>query len=385
MKVLFIAKNIPRPGRKGNKIILTIAEKLSEFCDISILRPREKVPFWLKHHPKYVDLVGLKEWETRNFKITTFPYINIPFRKARYWLLFRLSKFGKEYIENNKFDLIHAHYLFPDGQIAYHIKKIYEIPYVLTFRNQDKQYLELISTQNPDYYKASKIIRSAKQVLVPNSGYKDFVESNFNVSCSVMPHGIEQEAFLINHVVKGKKELTILSVADKLPTKNVDWVIRGLKSYSGEQPVKLKLIGEVCNREDIIELSKHDERIELMGRIPREEVLNYMKKSDIFALPSSKETFGLVYLEAAATSNAIIGYRGEGVWGVFDENEEMLFCENFEEFQSQLHSLLEDKNLGSKLAEKVHKKAKTMRWENVTKHYFAVYKNSINNTKRNDF
>jgi len=65
-------------------------------------------------------------------------------------------------------------------------------------------------------------------------------------------------------------------------------------------------------------------------------------ESDIFALPSYKETFGLVYLEAAAARNAIIGFKGEGVWGLFEVDKEMLFCGDFEEFQEQLKLLIKN-------------------------------------------
>lgn len=385
MKVLFIAKNIPRPGKQGNKIILTIAEKLSAFCDISVLRPREKVPFWLKRHPKYADLVGLEEWETNKFKITTYPYINIPFRKARYWLLFRLSAFGKTYIERNKFDLTHAHYLFPDGLIAYKAHRKYNIPYILTFRNQDKQYLELISPKNPDYKKAKKILSNAKQVLVPNGGYKNFVESTFGINCVIMPHGIEAEVFSNERDSNKNDEFIILSVADSLKTKNVDWVVKAFKTVSGNKKVKLRLIGDVCTRKEIIELSANDKRIELLGKVPREKVIQHMKDSDIFALPSSKETFGLVYLEAAATHNAIIGFKGEGVWGVFEEEKEMLFCRNFEQFEHQLYELIKNQDLRNSLTQNAFVKAKTMAWEKVRKNYFKTYSSSITEFEQHEF
>lgn len=373
MKVLFIAKNIPRPGKQGNKIIITIAEKLSVFCDISVLRPREKVPFWLKRHPKYSDLVGLKVWETGNFKITTYPYINIPLRKARYWLLFCLSPFGKKYIENNKFHLTHAHYLFPDGLLAYKIFKKYKIPFVITFRSHDKQYLELISKNNPDYLKAKKILWAARQILVTNGGYKAFIESKFGMTCDIMPHGIEAEVFDNKGKQQKQDEINILSVADTLSTKNVDWVINAFKAYGGEKKTKLRLIGDVCTRKDIIELSANDKRIELLGKLPREEVLQHMKESDIFALPSSKETFGLVYLEAAAKRNAIIGFKGEGVWGVFEEDKELLFCENYPLFETQMHNLIENSSRRTELAQHALEKAKQMTWENIQMQYKDVY------------
>ena len=378
--VLFIAKNIPTPTRKSNRIIFDIANNLSNTFNISFLFPKEIVPFWLRKNPRFSYLYKLKKWKFEKFEILPVTYIKLPFKYMQYWPLYFLPRSAKKIIENKRPpDLVHAHYLFPDGQIAYRICKKFDIPYILTFRNQDKQYLELISSNNPDYKKAQKILSAAKNVLVPNGGYKDFVEKKFGIKCIIMPHGIEKEVFYENPINDNKEELTILSVADALSTKNVDWVIKAFQSYIENKAIKLRLIGDVCNREDIKLLSKNDPRIELLGRIPREEVLKYMKESDIFALPSSKETFGLVYLEAAATHNAIIGFKGEGVWGVFEEDNEMLFCENFEDFQQRFYLLIEDVDLRNQLAQNAFEKAKTMSWENVQKKYMDTYKINLNN------
>ena len=374
LKILYIAKNIPTPKKKTNRIIFDIAQNVSDFCDIDFLFPKEIVPFWLRNNPRFSYLYKLKEWTFEGFKIQSIPYIKLPFKYMQYWPLYFLPKTVKKYFQKKgQPDLVHAHYLFPDGQIAFRIREKYGIPYVLTFRNQDKQYLELISRENPDFKKALKILSSAKQVLVPNGGYKDFVESTFGISCVIMPHGIEANVFYDENKSVLKDEITILSVADGLSTKNVDWVISAFKNYTGDNKIKLRLIGDVCTRKDIIELSADDKRIELLGKVPRENVLQHMKGSDIFALPSSKETFGLVYLEAAATRNAIIGFKGEGVWGIFEEDKEMMFCENYPQFETQLNNLIVDCSRRNELARQVLEKAKQMTWENVELQYKDVY------------
>lgn len=380
LKILYIAKNIPTPKKKTNRIIFDIAQNVSDFCDIDFLFPKEIVPFWLRNNPRFSYLYKLKKWTFEGFKIQSIPYIKLPFKYMQYWPLYFLPKTVKRYFhKNGQPDLVHAHYLFPDGQIAFRIREKYGIPYVLTFRNQDKQYLELISTENPDYKKAQKILSSAKQVLVPNGGYKNFVESAFGIKCLIIPHGIEADVFKKEQKSALIDEITILSVADGLTTKNVDWVIKAFINYTGENKIKLRLIGDVCARKDIIELSTDDKRIEMLGKVPRENVLQHMKESDIFALPSSKETFGLVYLEAAATRNAIIGFKGEGVWGVFEEEKEMLFCSNYQQFKLDIHQIIDNEDLRTDLKESAFKKAQTLKWENVKTKYEQLYLNSLEN------
>ena len=147
--------------------------------------------------------------------------------------------------------------------------------------------------------------------------------------------------------------------------------------YKGNKQVKLQVIGDVCNRQDIMQLSKKNANINLLGKIPREEVLKQMRKSDIFALPSSKETFGLEYLEAAATNNAIIAFKGEGVWGVFEENEEMLFCESYTDFKQFLCDIIDDEEKQNALQENAYNKALSMEWSKIIERYNNLYNNLL--------
>ena len=374
MKVLFIAKNIPRPTTNTNKIILTLADKLSEFCNVSFLRPREKVPFWLKNSKKFGDLYGLKGWKYKSFNIITYPYIHLPIKKGNYWLLNRLSKVGKAFIEkHSSFDIIHAHYLFPDGYIAYQIYKKYNIPYVVTFRNQDKQYLELISHKNIDYIKAVKILINASKVITTNGAYKEFVDRCFQIDAQIVPHGINSIVFKLKPQKKKNDCVIIATVAEAISRKNIDWIIKAVQQCDGINKIELHIIGEGKELNALRKLAAGNKNITFHGHLPHNQVLRIMRDSDIFALPSYNETFGMVYLEAAATKNAIIGYRKEGVWGIFEENIDMLFCNNFNQFQAQLHQLISNKDMREQLAQNAFNKAKALSWVNIIREYKEIY------------
>lgn len=378
LNVLFIAKNIPRPGKKTNKIIYKIADYLSEFCTVSFLRPREIIPIWLRNNPKFSDLYKLKGWKYKKYNITTYPYVHLPFKRAKFFLLYPLSSTARQFIKNTvNFDLIHAHYLLPDGYIALKISEKYGIPYILNVRNQDIQYIETISKLNPDYQKATKILRNAKSILVTNLGYKKFIEKRFNIKCEIIPHGIEKEVFDVPIPSKENGKVIITTLADTLKTKNVDWVIKAFREYKGPKNIELRVVGDVIQRTEIIQLANNDKRIKFLGRIPRAQVLDILCRSDIFALPSSRETFGLVYLEAAATKNAIIAYKGEGVWGVFENRKEVLFCSNQFQFSEHFSLLIENKNIRHKLQLGSFKRAKKMEWSSISHMYLDIYFKTI--------
>lgn len=374
LKVLFIAKNIPRPGKTTNKIIYKIADHLSEFCDVSFLRPREIIPFWLRHNPKFADLYGLKGWKYKQYNITTYPYIHLPFKKANYWLLNKLFVSQRTTIENlEKFDLIHAHYLLPDGYIAQYLSRKFGVPYIITVRNQDIQYLEKISKKNPDYKKARKILKGAKRVLSTNLAYKNFFDKEFDIECVLLPHGIEENLFQYEDEKKRTDKIKITTVAEAITRKNIDWVIKAFSEYEGIKNIELNIIGNGPELERLKKIADGDKRIIFYGRIPRSQVIEILHHSDIFALPSINETFGLVYLEAAATRNAIIGFKREGVWGLFQENNEMLYCDSYESFKFLLINLINSNERIDMLATNALQRSKDFKWEVIISKYKTVY------------
>lgn len=382
--VLFIAKNIPVPKKNSNRIIhsnriiFDIAHHLSNFAEIKFLFPKELIPFWLRTNPKFTYLINLKHWLFEGFSVTPISYIKLPFRHIEYWTLCYLPRKLKTFIKKNgKPELVHAHYIFPDGYLAYKIFKLYNVPYVITFRNYDKQFLEQISPKNPDYRKAKRIISNASTIITPNLTYKDFVDQNFHTDCKIVPHGIDPSIFETTLTESKNETIRITTVAEAIKRKNIDWVIRACKEYKGNKDIKLNIVGKGPELESLKKLAANNRRILFHGHIPHQQVIQMFKENHIFALPSFNETFGMVYLEAAATHNALIGFKGEGVWRVFEENKEMLFCSTYNEFEQQLFNLIENKSKRIRITENAYTKAKTMKWSSVTKMYSKVYKRAL--------
>lgn len=380
LNVLFIAKNIPTPKNKTNRIIFDIAQNLSDFCKINFLFPKEIVPFWLKNKPKFKHLYRLKNWNFEGFSITPILYWAIPIKSMQFWAMFFMPLPLKKHIKRNGApDLVHAHYLLPDGYMAYKLYTRYNIPYLITFRNSDKKYLSSISENNPDFRKARKIISSAQKILVTNKAYKDFVKVKFGIDSTIIPHGINASIFS-NVEQQGKsKELVITTVAEAIPRKNIDWILKAFLNYTGNAKIKLNIVGDGPQLKQLKLLAANDKRITFWGRISHEKVLEILRISDIFSLPSYNETFGMVYLEAAATQNAILGMKEEGVWGVFEENTEMLFCRDFEQFQKKLHLLIDNEKTRNRLIQNAFEKAKILSWTNITKAYKEIYLKIFNN------
>ncbi len=378
LKVLFIAKNIPIPETRSNKIIITIAHKISSFCNVNILYPNVIVPFGAQLMKKHRPFYNLKKWDFEGFDIDVSQYFRLPFKKMAYWFWRNLSKKDIAYYEQaGPFDLIHAHYLFPDGYLGFLFSKKFNVPYVISIRIADIMYLKDISKNNPDFKKATKVINNASRVLCLNFAHKKYIDKVFGINSLILTHGIEKTAFYDKSKSPNKK-VVITTIAEAIKLKNIDWIIRAFQNYSGKQNIELNIIGRGPLITDLKQLAGNDSRIIFHGSLERPKVLIHLQNSDIFALPSYPESFGLVYLEAAATKNAIIGFENQGMWGIFEDETEMLFSRSEAHFQKQLYSLVDDYTLRSDLMNRVYQKAVLLNWDNILQQYKKIYLESIN-------
>ena len=93
------------------------------------------------------------------------------------------------------------------------------------------------------------------------------------------------------------------------------------------------------------------------GRIPREDIIRYLRESDVFVMISKAEIFGLVYLEAMALGVIPIGSRNEGIDGIIQDGENGFLCEagNIEELTGILEKI---KNMEPEQLSEMSKKAK---------------------------
>ena len=376
-KILFIAKNIPIPDRQsGNKIIYTIADKVSEFCDVTFFFPKSRVPWGLHFLKKHKPLYKLRDWSYGGHQVNVIPFIQMPGLFATYWLFNRLPHKARVLFEKNKFELIHAHYGMPDGYLAYKLSKRFNVPYIVTLRTHDLRYLSKVEKWNPDCIKYSRVLDNAQKVVVTNAYLRDFCKG-LGIESDVVPHGIEAVPPFVEN---DSLSVRIVCVSEYITRKNIEWVIDAVLSYDGVVDVSLELLGDMDAMPDLYK-KKCRGSIKYRGKVSYDTVLKTLGDSSIFVLPSVLETFGLVYLEAAATGNAIIGHKDEGVCGVFEDEKEMLFASNYNDFRDKLYDLIENPEKRKQLSQNAYVKSKQLTWENVVKKYKQLYACAIGECK----
>lgn len=151
----------------------------------------------------------------------------------------------------------------------------------------------------------------------------------------VAPSGVDEEK-IIKREWQEKEKIKVLTCGQFIKRKNIDKVIKACERFYN---IELTVIGSGKQK-----LEKISDKPIFLGQIPHEKVLEKMRESDIFILPSKNETFGMVYLEAMASGCITVCSKNDGIDGIIRDGVNGFLCEDIEETLDRILSL-EDKNM----------------------------------------
>lgn len=281
-----------------------------------------------KYTPKTL-LNFVKSWEELghnvtvikpNFLINSFIRKKPFYKEGKYGNVINLNyitpffniKKAEKYCNYNDFDIIIAHMpvgilfadkLNKDFVAGVHISDLQVLTspvYKFYFRHALKK----------AYYNSKCIACRSEQLK--NKFLKLFPDMENKVFTA--PSGVNKEIIVKKEI--SAKPTKILTAAHLIKRKNIDKLISAVKDFpemtltvagSGEELPKLKKIA--------------GNNVTFKNHLPHDEVLEEMKNSDIFILPSVNETFGMVYLESLASGCITVGVKNEGADGIIKDGE----------------------------------------------------------------
>ena len=240
----------------------------------------------------------------------------------------RISVKCRRRFEDTPIDIIHGNMLFCDGYICRKLSNSMNIPYCVSVRDTDINskflwkipWIKRMGLRNIANASAIFFLSKKYQDKLIAKVPKEYKESILNNSF-IIPNGID-DYYLKNVVYREDTELDIIRlifVGKISKRKNLEATIAACRILIGSgKQVELNVVGPIVDR-DYEVIMKDAPFVKYSGVCNKEQVLEHLRKSDIFVMPSHTETFGLVYLEAMTQGLPVIYTRGQGFDGQFPE------------------------------------------------------------------
>ncbi|SDM56564.1 glycosyltransferase [Sediminibacillus halophilus] len=395
MKILIISHMYPSSAIEINGVFVheQVRELINEGHEVKVVSPVPYVPVffntisskWSRYETvPYQDKID-------NVEIYYPKYIAYP-KSLRFHLsgerMFKgIKSLIKEIYGEFKFDLIHAHTALPDGSAAMQIAKIYNVPLITTIHGLDFEHT--VHRGSKFHSKIEQVLMySNKIILVSNKllsikrkYFPDIQEGKFQVI-----HNGVSDLFLNNfqdNSGSNQKEIVILSASTLIPRKGINYNILAMKELLNYYPyLKYKIIGEGSQRTELEQKVKElgmEKNIFFLGNKTREEMVKNFDTCDIFVLPSWKEAFGVVYIEAMSRGKAVVGCKGEGVEEIITDGVEGLLVspQNTKDLVEKIKYLVDNPQLRLEMGKNGRfRVVKEFTWKKVARELGQVYQNS---------
>ena len=208
------------------------------------------------------------------------------------------------------FDLIDAHYFYPDGVAAVLLGRYFGKPVVITARGTD---VNLI----PSYRLPRQMIRWAARhaagVITVAGALKDRLVA-LGVPAErieVLRNGVDLQFFrpVDREIWRRRlefKRMTLLSVGNLVPLKGHDLAIRALRMLP---EMNLVIIGNGPERAALGVLAQElgiTDRVTFAGALAQEDLRHYYGAADALVLASSREGWANVLLESMACGTPVV-------------------------------------------------------------------------------
>lgn len=321
-----------------------------------------------------------------------FHEVNVPdyplFKYQPYELA--LSSRLVDVIKTIQIDVLHVHYAIPHAYAAYMTKMMLldigiKIPIVTTLHGTD---ITLVG--NHPFYKPAVTfsINHSDRVTAVSQSLKDDTLRLFDIQTKieVVPNFIDTDKIdqlgkpCKRSLLAEKEEKIITHISNFRPLKRINDVIAIFERLNKELSCKLMMVGEGPEKINAMAQVKAlglEEKIIFLGN--SNEIDKILCYSDLFLLPSEKESFGLAALEAMAHGVPVISSNTGGLAEVNKEGYSGYLAPvgDIDTMAQKAKELLLNKELHAQFKVQAKKQARTFSIEAVVSKYEAIYADAI--------
>ena len=297
-------------------------------------------------------------------------------------------------VKSNAIDILHVHYAIPHAYAAYMAKKMLidmgiEIPIVTTLHGTD---ITLVGS-HPFYNPAVTFsINHSDRVTAVSKSLKNDTLSLFKINkkIDVIPNFVDinkiknKEKPCERILIAEKEEKILTHISNFRPLKRIFDVISIYEGVVKKVKSKLMMVGEGPEKIKAIQYVKEknlEDQVLFLGN--SNEIDKILCYSDLFLLPSEKESFGLSALEAMANGVPVISSNAGGINEV-NINNKTGFVSNIGDIEDMISNsltLLNDKKLHKEFKKQAKIQAEKFNLETIVNQYENVYDDAVASIK----
>ncbi|WP_246202493.1 glycosyltransferase [Virgibacillus doumboii] len=261
--------------------------------------------------------------------------------------------------KGKKYDIVHAHYVFPSGWLALLFKKRFRTRVIATAHGGD---LDKMAKKGPFFFKRTKqILHEADHVIAVGEELKHDMVTMFGVGkkkITVLNMGVNRKIFVPmdradarNAINISQNSIIILFVGNIIKAKGITELVAAYSGLKENHPnIELHLIGPQKEPAFVQELKSKYNDFNIHPPMNQKEVAKWMAAADVFVIPSHIEGFGLVALEAMSCHTSVVGSNVGGLHYLLSDGAGVLIePKNKKSLSKGIESVINNDSLSNEL------------------------------------
>mgnify|MGYP001290699620 CR=1 FL=1 len=267
--------------------------------------------------------VQVEHFEYNNIFVKYFPLVKVLYLYRKVY-----SEWSRLFTQSrNGSTVLIAHTLWSDGMVAYQLSRKMELPFVLVVRNTD---MNIFLPKLPHYRWLIGLMlkRSEAVIFVSEAHRRRFsntwpkLYNTIRVAYTI-PNGIDSYWIKNQIRVSTYRPARICFVGRFVAGKNLKRLITAVNvAREVIHDLECWLIGDT--HDELLRITRLHSTPDYIRVIPRVESRNDLRRlyrsCRVMAMPSLRETFGLVYVEALSQGCSVICSQDEGFDGAVDDD-----------------------------------------------------------------
>ncbi|MDI6877169.1 MAG: glycosyltransferase [Methanomicrobiales archaeon] len=284
-----------------------------------------------------------------------------------------------------RFDLMHAHFTWPQGYTGLRLKEDYGVPLVLTAHGFD--IYELPFQDDAWRESITRVLNAADYIITVSRRNLGCIEHlDVDTPVAVIPNGFSESKFYPMDPVKCRRMLDlpqdkkiVFTAGNLVEVKGHAYLIEAMERVVRERSdVLCVIVGDGLLRDHLralIQEKRLEDHVFLAGRQPHHRIPIWMNACDLFVLPSLSEGNPMVLFETMGCGKPFIGSAVGGIPEVIQSEDHGMLMEpkNSEQMAAVILKAL-DKRWNT---EEILQYARQFTWKSIARKTATIYRKCL--------